>query len=571
MTSAAGRVPRPRTFATLRVRELGRSAPHIALGCLLMSAAALILTLTAGDTFYRDEWFFVAYRNGASITNLFAPHIGHLYVGQVLTYLLFFDRFGLDDYTPFRIFMVLVDLGLGVLVFAYCRRRVGPWIALFPAAIILFFGPGSDDVLWPFQAGFIMPLVAGIGALLALDDDRKPADRVVCCCLFVALCSSGISLAVAAGLIVDWALRPRRRARLWVWAAPLSLWFAWYIWLGRLEPRLAGDLSQIPEYVYRVATATADGIVGIGAPAGQLLLVVLAFVLARQFLLRMGPTRQATVLLVTLLTFWGLLAAGSRAGAFPATSNRYLLPGAVLMLLLLCELARGSTFEGRAIALAAAVTAVILAANIGILARSAHNQRDSAERTSIVLGAIEIAGAQVPPDFDIDSFAGNRVGIPAGPYLAAVKRWDSSPALTEAQIGVASERRRTLADQVLQAGLPMTLNPGAVDAARLSFPEPTRATGGTVRRDGQCVVMTPSAGEMRLDVPYPPGGLALRVAAGATAAVSLRRFASQFPPPRFNTTGPSPSVLRIPRDRSRQPWFVRVSAAQPVRACGIES
>jgi len=54
-------------------------------------------------------------------------------------------------------------------VFAYSRPRVGSSMALLAAAVIMFFGPGWQDILWPFQIAWLIAVASGIGALIALD------------------------------------------------------------------------------------------------------------------------------------------------------------------------------------------------------------------------------------------------------------------------------------------------------------------------------------------------------------------------------------------------------------------
>jgi len=53
------------------------------------------------------------------------------------------------------------------LVFAYSRPRVGSSMALLAAAVIMFFGPGWQDILWPFQIAWLIAVACG--ALIALD------------------------------------------------------------------------------------------------------------------------------------------------------------------------------------------------------------------------------------------------------------------------------------------------------------------------------------------------------------------------------------------------------------------
>ena len=94
----------------------------------------------------------------------------------VLVYKLLFSTVGIDSYLPYRVLGLAMHCGVVVLLFSYARRRVGDVLALAAAAAILLLGTAWQDVLWPFQIGFLGSLAAGIGALLALDREDRRGD-----------------------------------------------------------------------------------------------------------------------------------------------------------------------------------------------------------------------------------------------------------------------------------------------------------------------------------------------------------------------------------------------------------
>ena len=47
-----------------------------------------------------------------------------------------------------------------LLLYVYARRRVGPYLALLPAIVVLFAGPGWQDILWPFQIAWLISIAA---------------------------------------------------------------------------------------------------------------------------------------------------------------------------------------------------------------------------------------------------------------------------------------------------------------------------------------------------------------------------------------------------------------------------
>ena len=65
-----------------------------------------------------------------------------------------------------------------------------------------------------------------------------------------------------------------------------------------------------------------------------------------------------------------------------------------------------------------------------------------------------------------------------------------------------------------------------------------------------------------------PGLTRIEVAPGPHADFSLRRFArGGYPVATEGAPGQSTTLLRIPRDRAPQPWFLQVSAIQQTRVC----
>ncbi len=64
--------------------------------------------------------------------------------------------------------MVGVLLCVG-LFFELAQVRIGPWAALAPAILLLFYGYAWETLLWPFDLHTVYALAAGLGALLCLD------------------------------------------------------------------------------------------------------------------------------------------------------------------------------------------------------------------------------------------------------------------------------------------------------------------------------------------------------------------------------------------------------------------
>ena len=341
-----------------RLRALPTSLPRwwswLAGAVLLAAGAAVLVHETRGTLFWADEWQWILTRRGGGLHSLLAPHNSHLSLVPVLIYKVLFAVVGLRHYWPYRGVLIGADLLCAALVFVYAHRRVGGYYALLCAALILFFGPGWQDILWPFQIAWLVNIAAGVGALLALDREDRAGDLAACLLLGIALASTsaGLALAIGLGIEVLW----RRRRDLWIVAIPLGLYVLW--WLGYQQTHFqAHALVLVPRFVFDSAAGTLSALTGVAQinvlnDAGDFLswgapLVGLALIAAVWRLRVLGhvPPRAATLGAI-LLAFWLLTGVGRAyvvAGPIVLTStgdeSRYLYMGAVFAVLLIVELA----------------------------------------------------------------------------------------------------------------------------------------------------------------------------------------------------------------------------------------
>ena len=89
----------------------------------------------------------------------------------------------MDSALPFRVVSIAIFLASVAVLFVYLRRRVGEWLALAGAVLILFLGAAWEDLLWPFQIGYFGSMASGLGMLLALDAAiarRRPSSPARC-------------------------------------------------------------------------------------------------------------------------------------------------------------------------------------------------------------------------------------------------------------------------------------------------------------------------------------------------------------------------------------------------------
>src|SRR2546425_7373508 len=291
---------------------------------LLAAGAAFLYHETRGTTLWSDEWIWVLNRRGSDLDTFLTPHNEHLSLVPIAIYKLLFATAGLRDYAPYRAIVIAAHLGCAVLLFVYARRRVGSFLALLAAALLLFFGPGWQNVLWPFQVAWLIAIAAGLGALLMLDRTDRIGDIAACALLTIALASSGIGLAIAAGLAAEVLLSRRRLRDAWIVAGPLVVYALW--WLS-YQSTLFGQIGGIgatggagrvrhalvvaPDYASQAAAGTVAALAGLagqtvpdntgtllawGAP---LLIVAVAALIWRR--VRLGRFSPRAITLLTVL------------------------------------------------------------------------------------------------------------------------------------------------------------------------------------------------------------------------------------------------------------------------------
>lgn len=568
--------------------------PAAVLALALLATGAYLLYETRGLTFYFDDWSFVTERQGHSLDVFLDPHLEHLSLLPVILYKGLFETVGLAHYGPFRVMIVALHLACAALLYLVARRRIGDVLALVPAVVLLSLGPAWQDILWPFQIGFLIPLACLLGMLLALDRGDRAGDLVAGGLLVVALASSSLGVPVAVAAAVEVLLGPDRWRRLLrVIAVPAVLYGAWSLAYGEADFD-SGNLSATPEYIVDAAGASVGAATSLGVTAGKLLAAALAIGVAVR-LARGGPERvRLLALLAGALSFWALLGV-FRPDEIPPPS-RQLYPGVVFVLLIAVELARGVRPRRPVLAVAAVAAGLIVAGNVGDLHRGADRLRNFTDFVAAELGALELARAGVPAEFRPDPVLAPWVS--AATYFPAVDAW-GSPADTPAGILDRPEPARRAADIALAAALGVHLAPGTLPAQPGPAPAVTR---GSARHAGGCLQL--GAGgpvELRL----PPGGLALRAGDRGALTVRLRRFGAGYgradrapgegifivsiPPGNgidefkfvasFGAQLAKPAVLtlptgdsaalRIPPDAARRPWHAAITAAAPSRVCGL--
>ncbi|GAC1508060.1 MAG: hypothetical protein NVS1B3_09000 [Candidatus Dormibacteraceae bacterium] len=336
------------TIASVRV-------PHARLIVTAMAvvAAAAILWLTRGFTFYYDEWSFILDAPNSSWAYYLRPHNEHPTILFKVVYTTLLNTVGLRTYLPYMAVLLALHALDAVLLFELVRRRAGDLVGVAFAAVLLVLGAGAEDILWAFQFAWLASIACGLGALLILQGPPTTAGLGTAVALVAAsVMFSGIGLVFTVIAAVQMATSPERRRGL-VWFVPLAAAFgAWYLVFGHINatptdpPASAGNFFRLPAYSLWGLAGAVAGTIGVTGTAALPVLALAAGVIGFTWW-RQHPDPPALGVLSGLLSFY-LMTGLTRAqlGPWQAASERYVYVGAVLWLILLADAARLLPWRG---------------------------------------------------------------------------------------------------------------------------------------------------------------------------------------------------------------------------------
>lgn len=551
---------------------LRKNAAPALLALALLAAAALLLAFSAELTFFQDSWEFLMNRRALSADALLQPHNEHIVVFPVAIAQLLLRFFGMSSARPEFVVLIATLLVSAALVFVYVRRRLGPWPALMAAVLLLFLGPAWQDLLWPFEIGFVGSVLFGVAMLLALEREDSRGDAAACAFLALSIGFSSLGVAFAVGALVDLVVARRRRGwrRAYVAVVPMLLYAAWFAgWGHDAEGHLSlHNVLVSPRFVVEAMSAAAESLVGMSGitdePVGQaawgpaLLIVVVALLAWARLRRPAAVSPRLWPVVAAAATFWFLAAFNFIPGR-EAWSSRYLYAGAAFVLLIAADLLAGARIGRRGLLVAGAVTVLAAGSNIVPL----RDGRDFLESQTVLtrsdLAAIEIARPTVDPSFGLSpEVAGTPflIDVNAGEYLAAVED-HGSPAYTARELLGAPEYGRAQADVVLANALPVSTE----------IEEGAGGVDGRGAAEGRCIDV-PAGADPARPLALRPGLTRVVVAAGAPATIRLRRFAAaEYPLVTEGIPGASTTLLRIPADGSSRPWRLQVEATQGASVC----
>lgn len=267
----------------------------------VLAVGFVLLTLGATTQFlFYDDWAFIAQPAGSALE----PHMGHLSVTPHLLFRGILAVFGANSSLPFALPMILAHVALVHLVWRACVRvGVEAWTAALLSALLMFLGAGGENILWPFQVGFVGAAALALVALVAIDRERLGWRwfTVAAAAAAAAVTFSGTAIPVLGAVAVVAIVRHGwlRAAAVMVPAA--AIYGAWMLAIGLDRPVAPGRahgaeqlLKDVPRYALRMLT---DGLGSVSPVA-------------------VVGTLGATVLLVwALLTFRSVRGAAAAAYA----------------------------------------------------------------------------------------------------------------------------------------------------------------------------------------------------------------------------------------------------------------
>ncbi|MFL5892065.1 MAG: hypothetical protein ACJ75I_04915 [Solirubrobacterales bacterium] len=583
----------------------------------MAASAALIWVWGRGLTLFDDEWgYALRIATEPASTYLINPPAGkHLIAVPLLFYKAAFELWGISSDAPYQVAHIVLLLLCAGLFFVLARRRVGDLLAVMATSILLFLGPAREVVATPLRIPSLISAAAGLGMLLLLERRDLRGDIGACLLLGVSLASlsTGYPFAAAAAVLVLARSSPERWRRAWVFAIPVALYLAWWLLefdIGPDAQPLGRTLIDLPVYLGKSLAVSVLSVTGLVLTnsTGELFLPVAFYVVLGAALLallawavvarsrRPAPLSPFIVsMAAALLVFWTATAFAPGPERVPWAS-RYLYLDAVLLLLLVCELARGLDVPRRLTRTGWAVISIAFVISIaGNVRELRHEMGQLVEDSDYIragLTSLQIAGDNVAPTFRLDtalspvsprrtSLLGAHLddnGLPLGHLTAYGYRsvFDKygSPAYSPAELPSKSPELRRAADTVLVRALLLRLHPietsvrGTAPAPKPLVPD---RSAWRTERSG-CVKLPPSSTTSSAMVQIATAGAAIEAGSGPVT-VTVGRFADGTPVQLGTVPANASSALLVPADAPGQAspvrWRIGLGDANGATVCSL--
>ncbi len=536
----------------------GRADSRIAvalLGLATLVSLFYCLWVTRGTTFSGDEFTWIAFSPDTNFKVALEPHSGHLVLVSHLLYKLILETIG-SDYLTFRL-LTLFTVYLSVaLLFVYARRRVGPWVALAPCLVLLFFGSDTGHILQGNGFTIMLAVACGLLALLALERRSTFGDVVACFALCLGVITYTVALPFVVGAAAAILFTDRRWRRIWVVAIPVLVYLAWRVWIlteglevsrGGLSPTY---IALLPAWTFQSLSGILNALSGLhynfsgggwlppGAMAGPAM--ALAFVVAIGWRISRGglSTWFWVAITIAVAMFASQVLSWIPEVREPGTS-RYLYPGAFVVILIMIEAARGYGISRTAFISIWAVALTGFLTNAAIIENSGSSLRERAGGVKLEVTAANLINSAAPflpgpgaiPLADLVSQPGISIIGPAEQEYGGL-------GLSPEEIIAAPPSSRERIDTILSQAIGFTLIPVAPDQL------------------GECRRVRGSEGQTMLELSQ--AGTALRSRTGGV--VTIRRFGDSFSTMVGELTPGEAMALYAPPDLNPTPWQVSVAS-----------
>ena len=535
---------------------LRRRPWEVLLGVLMLTSAALLLTVRSKLGFMLDDWAFVISRAPGNLGDYLEPYNQHISILPIAIYKLFLGIFGMTSAMPLHVVSVALFLLSVWVLFVYLRPLAGDPAAVIGCGLILFLGTAWEDLLWAFQLGFSISIAAGIGALVMLRLEDRRHDRVACLLLVISILSNSLGIAFLAGVLVDLLLRRDGRIqRLWVVIVPSLIYAVWWAGWGRHEPTAirAENALDAPLWIFnalRLAIADTNGSFRLAGETGDIVTGVVCVLVLTGLALYLNRSRKVPraflVALAIGLAFWVLAALNSRDYA----AVRYQLPGVVFLLMMVAGAVDGATIRPRVLGLIAVIALVGISFNL-VEMRDGYREffRPLSDKGVAGLTALEISRATVERDHEVGLNADGSLAVTAGDYFDAEQRYGST-AWDLDEVARQTPDARAAVDRALVGTLPVS---------GVALPSGLAASSCRMFAAGTPGSEPPIPLPARTFTFHPENSVFLAVGRygdGATTGATYGEAGVE-------------TLVRVPKDGSGEAWRIGFLGTGRVRVCDV--
>ncbi len=565
--------------------------PVAVLAAVLTGVMITCVVAMRGTIVAFDDWNFVLDRRGGgpsfipgAMDQWLQPHNGHPVMALVGIYR---AAGALVSYNyPTMIGLAaLVHAALAAAVYVYSRRRIGPWGALVPAALIAVLGRGASVVLSPIVMAFTLALLAGVLAMNVVDGQGGRRPVIVAFLGLFALCSSGLGVARVLTIAADRLPRSRSWRSFLVWSAaaagPLAIFALWYVNV-RDDTRRSTEFAGSITFALRLLANGVAALFGIGAGRAPIFATALAMMLVAVLALRRHAVDwyRLGALAVGLAIDLALVSWARAGNALPA-SGRYLYVVGVQVALIGVEAARRLRITAERWKRVTVTTSIVIVGASAVAGSSSFRtvatefSRDN-RRTQVALAAFlraQTKGAVFTDDFQPDpEFAPQ---VTAARFNGLIT--DGTNPIRAGGPTPRTQDERRLADffdgQTLVRLVPAEAAGSAAESAfDFSSSAPVEADSNNIlsQTKGRCTTLRSIGVGAFADLQVPLVGATWRVSSTGSTLLQTRRLAEGFSGRNVATVTPRKDAkitVAASGGPPEGPWVIRIEPSADAVVC----